>query len=133
MDPRRFASADAFADALVKAVDEEFKPATPAATEETGDGDEDGGEDEKPNEKAAPQQRRSDGPGEGDNNVRATARRQSSGPWLKMSDAPREVQAEINRQINKLARSATKESREAFQTRALEAHYRIYQQRQTSK
>lgn len=132
MDPKKFASAEAFADAIVKAVDEEFKPAILAPKDdedEDGEGDDADGEDEeeKPVVRKA---RRTDGPGESDTNGRP--RRGSTGPWEKLTDAPREIQAEVKRQADKFA-PKTKEGREAFVKRALEAHQRAHAAKQGKK
>lgn len=130
MDPKRFGTAEAFADALIKAVDEEFKPAAAVTETPAGDENEDDDENEDGN-KPPPKPRRSDGPNENEGGVRATGRK-SSGPWLKLSDAPKEIQAEIKRQADKFA-PKTKEGRETFQTKALEVHYRLHQQKQEKK
>lgn len=131
MDPKKFASAELFAAAVVKAVDEEFKPAAAAPGED--DEEEPGndqGEDvlgEKPEKKA----RRTDGPNDGDANVRAAARR-TSGPWVKITDAPTEVQKEINRTADKFA-PKTKEGRASYVTKALDAHYTQHQRTKEKK
>lgn len=141
MDPKKFPSAEAFADALLKTVDEEFKPATQARKEagdeneedETGDGNEDGEEaGATDSNKQEPRQRRTDGPGERDAGVRVNPRRNSNGPWTKLADAPREVQTEIKRQADKLA-PRDKDAREKFIARALEAHSNIHQKKQARK
>lgn len=123
MNPGKFATAEAFADAVIKAVDEEFKPAGKAAPaagdgedepddEEDDDGEGDGKTEKKP--------KRTDAPGEADAGRGSAAGRK--GPWAKLSDAPREVQTEINRTADKFA-GKTKEAREKFITNALGAHY----------
>lgn len=130
MDPKKFATAEAFAEAIVKAVDEEFKPAAAAKeeveeeeTEEEEDG-EDKGKEKKPVRRAT------DGPGEGDALGRAS--RGKSGPWTKLSDAPADVQKEINRTADKFA-PKTKEGRASFITRALEPHYAAHQRAKGKK
>lgn len=135
MDPKKFATPEAYADAIIKAVDEEFKPAAaaPAAGDEDadGEGDEDADDtDGKPEPKAKPA-RRSDGPQERDTNGRP-APRAANAPWAKLGDAPREIQAEVKRQADKFA-PKTKEGREAFVARALEAHHRAHQLKQGKK
>lgn len=128
----KFASAEAFADALIKAVDEEFKPA-PAAGEGEGDtdGDDDTGEGE--DEKPAPKVKRTDAPGEGDNNQR-TIRRATSGPWTKLADAPADIQKEIKRSAEKFVSArATKEQRESFIVKALESQYQMHQRKAGKK
>lgn len=139
MNPKKFGTAAEFAKALIKAVEDKFKPAAPAAGEgaddEGTDGegtDDDAAGDDEGEGKPAPKKRRTDGPGEGDANARGVARR--SGPWTKLSDAPANIQAEINRTANKLlSSSAPKEQREKFVTRALESHYAQHQRTKGKK
>lgn len=137
MDFAKFPTATAFAEALVKAVELEFKPAA-GEPEEPGDeepADEGGQGGDVLGERrgAGPKPRKTDAPGEGDNNQRGTQRR-SSGPWLKMADAPADVQADITRQMSKmLSSTATKEQREGFQKRALESHYGAHQRNKGKK
>lgn len=129
MDPKKFATAAAFAEAIVKAVDEEFKPAVVAPKEGDEDEDEnpkdkDGeGDDNDPARKLKP--RRTDAPREGET-LGAPVRRTTSGPWTKLSDAPSDVQKEINRTADKFA-PKTKEGRAAFITKALGPHYTAHQ------
>lgn len=130
LDLKKFATAELFAAALVKAVDDEFKPAGGAAegAEDGNDGEgEDGndGEGEGDSAAAKPEKkpRRTDGPGEGDNTNRSSVRR-TSGPWTKLSDAPTEVQKEIKRSADKfVGAAASKEQRDGFVAKALESHY----------
>ena len=124
MNPKKFGTAAEFAAALVKAVDEEFKPATPAAKEgeEEGEGEED---PPKP-----PKKRVSDGPADGD--TTGTRSRRTSGPWVKMSDAPADIQKEINRTADKFA-PKTKEGREKYVAKALEAQYAQHQRAKGKK
>lgn len=125
MDLRKFSTAAAFAEAVVKAVE-----AKPAGEEPGGEGDGDGeGEGTAAPGKDAPKPKKTDSPGEGDN-LNARPRKSSGGPWEKMADAPSDVQKEIRRQAGVLLSSkATKEQREAFEARALESHYNISQQK----
>lgn len=136
MDPRKFPNAAAFAAALVKAVDDEFKPAVAAKENEDdegeggdeGEGDEDDkdeeGEDKKPAKK--PAVRRTDGPGASDAAGRAA--RRPSGPWTKLADAPKDVQTEIKRSADKFVPAgAAKERRDSYIAKALESHYGIHQ------
>ena len=116
MDPKKFGTAAEFTAALVKAVDEEFKPATAADEDE----DEDDAADDEEEKKPVKKTRASDGPADGD--AGGTRTRRTSGPWVKMSDAPADVQKEINRTADKFA-PKTKEGREKFVAKALEAHY----------
>jgi len=128
MDPKKFPSAEAFAAALVKAVEIDGKPAAPKKDGEGGEDEDEGEEDENEGEdEPKKKQRRTDGPGEGDNTQRATGRR-TSGPWSKLSDAPANVQAEIKRQADKFVpANAPKERREGYITRALASHYNAHQ------
>jgi len=145
MDPKKFATAEAFAAAIVKAVDDEFKSSiSPKKGEEDGDEEDEteGEEDETEGEgdetesegkgkKKPVARRRTDAPGDADTANRA--RRVSSGPWTKLTDAPREVQAEIKRSADKFVpASAPKERRETYIAKALESHYAIHQ-RKTGK
>lgn len=126
MDPKKFASAELFTAALLKAVDLEFKPATPVAEEEPEEPGEDG-EPAKPALGAKATPRRTDGPGEGDANHRPAARR-TSGPWTKLADAPADIQKAVKRSADKFVpASAPKEQRELFITRALAGHYAAHQ------
>lgn len=122
MDPKKFGTAAEFAAALVKVVDEEFKPKPAAGDDGDGEGEDGDGEGEDGGEKKpAKKTRASDGPADGDAGGTRT-RRAASGPWTKMSDAPADVQKEINRTAEKFA-PKTKEGREKFIAKSLEAHY----------
>ncbi len=130
MDPKKFPSAEAFAAALVKAVDEEFKVA-PAAGAEDPEGDEEEGDD-KTKDPPEKKTRRTDGPRDSD--TTGTTRTARSGPWTKLSDAPAEVQKEIKRAADKfVSANAPKEQREKFITNALASHYNIHQQSKAAK
>jgi hypothetical protein len=120
MDPKKFGTAAEFTAALVKVVDEEFKPAAAAPPE--GETDEEREAREEAEAAAAKEKkpRASDGPNDGDSS--GTRQRRTSGPWLKISDAPADVQKEIKRTADKFA-PKTKEGREKFVEKALEAHY----------
>jgi hypothetical protein len=127
MDPKKFPSAKAFADALIKAVDDELKPPVKTAAEgEEGDGEDEEGDGEDEDAKAAAaakKPRKTDGPGEGDAGVRAASNRRT-GPWTKLADAPADIQKEIKRSADKFVPAgATKEQRESFVSKALESHY----------
>jgi hypothetical protein len=115
MEPQSFKSAEEFADAVIKAVDEEFKTAKEP---------EDEPEDEEPEdeelEKKAAVRKKTDAPS-GDT-ARAMPRR-SSGPWAKLSDAPKEVADQIRSATDKFTRNATKEQREKYITTALATAY----------
>lgn len=134
LDPKKFPTAEAFAAAIAKAVDDEFKPATAPKKDEEEDGDDeegeedgDGEEDEEGKDKKPEKKpRRTDGPGAGD--ATGGRARRASGPWTKLSDAPRDVQAEIKRSADKFVTpNAPKERREEFVKRALESHYAQHQ------
>lgn len=125
MDPKKFATAEAFAAAIVKAVDEEFKPAV-SDPEPDPEEDELDPEDDADKAKAAAKKKRTDGPGEGD--VGRAGGRRASGPWTKLSDAPDDVRKEVTRTADKFA-PKTKEGREGYIARALQAHYASHQRR----
>lgn len=77
--------------------------------------------------------RRTDGPGEGDNN-HTTIRRATNGPWTKLADAPADVQKEIKRSADKFVPAkAPKEQRESFIAKALESQYLIHQRNKGKK
>ena len=120
MDPKKFGTAAEFTAALVKAVDEEFKVAPVAGDEDNEDGEDEDEDDKGGEKKPVKKPRASDGPADGD--AGGTRTRRASGPWTKMSDAPADVQKEINRTADKFA-PKTKEGREKFVAKALEAHY----------
>lgn len=135
MDPKKFATAEAFAETLLKAVDEEFKPAKvdndddndEGGTEEDDDknGEKDG-KNGKGDGKAA--RRKTDGPGDEGNG--GSPRRRTSGPWTKLSDAPPEVQTEVKRTADRFVSSnAPKEAREKFIASALASHYTQHQRK----
>lgn len=125
MNPKRFNSAVEFAAALVKAVEEEFKPTGKQADAEDGEADDDAEDEEADDDKGGKETppkkpRASDGPS--DNDATGSTRTRRTGPWAKMSDAPSDVQKEINRTADKFA-PKTKEGREKFVVKALEAQY----------
>lgn len=132
MDPKKFPDAAAFAVALVKAVDEEFKVVPKNEDDEPGDEEDEnaeGEEDDADKKKTVVKKKRTDGPGENDTGVRARNSR-SSGPWVKMSDAPPEVQKEINRSLGKfLSSNASEDQKKSFRAKALESHYNAAQQK----
>jgi hypothetical protein len=136
MNLKRFPSAEAAADAIIKAVEDEFKPAIDPKDPEEDEDEEDEDGDEAAKEAAAAARkakRRTDGPGEGDANQRSVARR-SSGPWTKLADAPADIQKEVKRQADKfVAASATKEQREKFIASALGGHYAAHQRKAGKK
>lgn len=137
MNPAKFNNAEAFVKALIEAVNKKVdgvttKPKTGEDTDDTEDEDEDTDDTEDEDEKPAARRRKSDAPGEADANLRSNNR--SSGPWTKLSQAPREVQAEIKRQTAKFVpSSAPKEQRELYEKKALEAHYATHQRNKGKK
>jgi len=123
MDPKKFGTAAEFTAALVKVVDEEFKPAVKDPPENETDEEREAREAEEADAAAKAKEKKtrtSDGPADGDTGTTRT--RRTSGPWLKISDAPADIQKEINRTADKFA-PKTKEGREKFVAKALEAHY----------
>jgi len=129
MDPKKFPTAAAFAEALVKAVDKKFTPPKVEKDDDPEDDEDPEGDDEDPKDPPAKKPRRSDAPGENDALGRSAAR-VKAGPWAKLTDAPREVQAEIKRQADKFVpASAKKEQREKFIVNALESHYAQHQRK----
>lgn len=116
---KRFTSAEAVADALIKATDAKFAPVVVEKKDgEDGEDEPDPKEDDEPEPK--PAKRRTDAPGDGEGAPRSG--KSKSGPWLKMSDAPQDVRAEVKRAADKFA-PRTEEGRKAFEAKALEAHY----------
>src|SRR4029077_14435340 len=106
--PQSFKSAEEFADELIKAVDDEFDP----KEEESNDDPE-----EEPKKVA---RKKTDAPsGEA---ARAVPRR-SSGPWMRLSDAPKEVADQIKHSADKFTRNATKEQRTKYIETALATAY----------
>lgn len=123
MDPKKFNTAAEFAAALVKAVDEDLKPAASVADPPENETDEEREAREAEEAEAAAKAKKpraSDGPADGDTG--GTRTRRTSGPWTKMSDAPADVQKEINRTADKFA-PKTKELRDKYVANALQAHY----------
>jgi hypothetical protein len=123
MEPESFATADAFADAVIKAVDEEFKT---VKAEETDDDDLDNDEPKEEEEKPAAR-KKTDAPS-GDTG-RSIVRAKTSGPWAKLSDAPKEVADQIRTFADKSTRNATKEAKEKFITTALATAYAAAQRK----
>jgi hypothetical protein len=134
MNPKKFATAAAFAEALIKAVNEDGKPPAPVKDEGDEDEPEEDEDDVKPGDKPAEKKpRKTDGPGEGDATQRGGVRR-TSGPWVKMADAPADVQKEIKRSADKfVSGNAPKEQREKFIAKALESHYAAHQRNKGKK
>lgn len=136
MNPAKFANAEAFVKSLIEAVNKKAGGATiaPKADDTDEEEDEENEDEEDGDEKPKPAtRRRSDAPGEADANLRSTAGART-GPWAKLSQAPRDVQAEIKRQTAKFVpSSAPKEQREAYEKKALEAHYAAHQRNKGKK
>ncbi len=123
MEPTAFATVEAFTDALIKAVDDEFKPAA-----EKGPDDEPG-EDEEPDKEKPVARKKTDAPS-GDTG-RSASRAGTSGPWGKLSDAPKETADMIRGQADKFTRN--KEAREKFITTALGSAYTAHQNKAAKK
>jgi len=122
MSTAKFATPQAFVEAVVKAVEDDAA-ATTTATEEPGDDDDDAG-------KAAtkPATRRTDGPRDDDTGARG--RGAGGGAWSKLSEAPKDVQARIKASAQKfLPAAATEEQRKNFHKRALDAAYAEHQRK----
>lgn len=107
MEPQSFKSADEFAEELIRSVDEEFETVT-----------EEHEEDEEPEKKVV--RKKTDAPS-GDT-ARAIPRR-SSGPWMKLSDAPKDTADQIKASADKFTRNATKEQRDKYIATALATAY----------
>lgn len=117
MEPTAFETVEKFSDALIKAVEDEFKPAAePEPEEET--------EEEKP-----VVIKKTDAP-TGDTG-RSASRSGSSGPWGKLSEAPKEVADNIKRQAEKFTR--TKEAKDKFIVTALGSAYADHQRKTGAK
>jgi len=112
MNPKKFATAEAFAEAIIKAVDAEFPPPKDPDPE----GEEENEDDDAPPPVKKP--RKTDAPADDLGPPRAAR----SGPWTKLSDAPNDVRAEIKRSADKFA-PKTEKGRADFEKRALESHY----------
>jgi len=120
MEPTAFETVEKFSDALIAAVDDEFKPATTKP--------EDGDENE-PSEEKAPVIKKTDAP-TGDTG-RSARSGSSSGPWGKLSDAPKDVSDNIKRQAEKFTR--TKEAKDKFIVTALGSAYADHQRKTGAK
>lgn len=141
LEPKKFADAAAFVAAIAKAVDEDGKPAAPVTTTEPPENETDEEREAREAEeaeaaeaaKAAGKPRKTDGPNDSDRgNGGPGARR--TGPWTKLSDAPREVQAEIRRTADRFVPAkAPKEQREKYIANALSSHYAAYQRNKGKK
>jgi hypothetical protein len=118
MDPTSFKSADEFAEKLVEAVEEEFEDEEKPRRQQIED-DDDSPEDEEPEKRAA--RKKTDAPSSG--GARAIPRRSSSGPWMKLSDAPKEIAQQIKTSADKFTRNATKEQRDRYIATALGTAY----------
>lgn len=114
MEPQSFKSAEEFADAIIKAVDDEFK--TEKEEEEEIEKEK---EDEGAGEKKVAR-KKTDAPS-GD--VGRAVPRSSSGLWTKLSDAPRDVAEHVRNSAEKYTRNATKEQREKYIATALATAY----------
>lgn len=147
MNIKKFATAEEFAKALIKSVDEHFAPPATATKKEPPENETDEEREAREAEEAeatetaaaggdkggaGKTQRRTDGPSEGDTLNGRAAR--STGPWTKLAQAPREIQAEINRSADKFVpANASKEQRAKFISDALASHYAIHQRNKGKK
>lgn len=121
MSPSKFPTPEAYVQAVVKAMEDDAKPAPAAAGEDDEDGD-----DGKP--EAKPAARRTDGPRGDDLNNRG--RGAGGGPWVKLSDAPKEIQQRIKDQAKKfLPAAATDDQKKKFNERALSSAYADHQRK----
>lgn len=134
MNPSRFATAEAMAEAVIKAVDEEYKkPPTPGEGEGEAGGEGEGEAEGEDKPKPAAKPKRTDGPGENDVGAGSGTRR-ASGPWTKLSDAPADVQKDINRTADKyVPKGADKAVRDRYVADALSSHYQIHQRTKGKK
>lgn len=114
MEPSAFKSADAFAEELIRSIEEEFEEEDKPRRIE----DDDSPEDEEPDKRNA--RRKTDAPSSA--MARAVPRR-SSGPWMKLSDAPKEIAQTIKASADKFTRNATKEQRDRYIATALGTAY----------
>lgn len=121
MSPAKFATPEAYVAAVVKAMEDDAAPA-PA----TGGADEDEDDDGvKPEPKAA---RRTDGPRADDTSARG--RGAGGGAWVKLSDAPKDIQTRIKGQATKfLPANATDDQKKKFTERALSSAYADHQRK----
>lgn len=141
MNPARFKSAEDMAAAVLKAVEDETKPAGTTEKKEPPENETDEERETREAEEAAaaeeaeagktkPATRRTNGPdatGAGNN------RRAASGPWTKLSDAPADIQKEVRRAADRFVPAkAPKEQRERYIITALASHYAAHQ-RKTGK
>jgi hypothetical protein len=114
MEPASFKSAEEFADKIIEAIEEEYKETE--ADEEADEAE----EDEEEKEEKKPVRKKTDAPsGSG---ARAIPRK-TSGPWTKLSDAPKEVADNVKRATDKFTTNATKEARAKFIESALATAY----------
>jgi hypothetical protein len=112
MEPESFKSADEFATQLIKAVDDEYDRETEEELEEMLD------EEEEEEKKVA--RKRTDAPS---GEARRVIPRRTSGPWMKLSDAPKEIAAQIKASSDKFTRNVSKEQREKYIVTALNTAY----------
>lgn len=130
MEPESFKSADEFAEKLIKAVEKDYKK---EEDEEDDDDDEEVDEEESEEEEKEEKKiarKRTDAPS-GD--ARRVVSRRSSGPWTKLSDAPKDIAQQIKASADKFTRNVTKEQREKYITTALGTAYTADQRTRGSK
>jgi hypothetical protein len=124
MEPASFKSAEEFADRIIKEVEKEYEEADEEPDEEEEEEDEDE-KLEKELKKVA--RKKTDAPSS--SGARALPRRASSGPWTKLSDAPKEIAQQIKAQADKFTRNATEEQRKKYIATALGTAYNAEQRR----
>jgi hypothetical protein len=133
MDPKKFPTAAAFAEALVKAVDKKLAPPVVAADPKDDDDDPADPKDDDEDDTPVKPKKKTDGPSDGDAAGRS-ASKGKSGPWVKITDAPPDIQKEVRRQADRFVSStAPKEQREKFIAKALESHYNAAQRAKGKK
>jgi hypothetical protein len=113
MEPASFKTPEEFADELIKAIKQEFEP------DQEPDEDDEEDEEEKEEEKK-PARKKTDAP---TGNMARAVPRKSSGPWAKLSDAPKEIAETIRASADKFTRNATKEQRDKYIATALGTAY----------
>lgn len=122
MEPSSFKSAAEFADAVIEAVEDDFKSPEEDDEKEEYEKDkkEEDEDDEEEKEKKVVARKKTDAPSSG--GARAIPRK-SSGPWTKLSEAPKEVADSIKRATDKFTQNATKEARAKYVETALATAY----------
>jgi len=118
MEPQSFKSAEEFAKAIIEAVEDDFKPPEEDDEKEEYEKEDEEEDDEKEEKKVA--RKKTDAPS---SSMSRAVPRKSSGPWTKLSDAPKEVADTIKKASDKFTRNATKEQRQKYVETALATAY----------